>query len=258
MKYANFVAWSGGLSLALFVGMLVFLEVGRRFGLHRTSRDGAAARTGVGVVDGTVYGLLGLLLGFVFSGAAGRFDARRTVIADEANAISTAWLRIDVLPAESQPAIREGFRTYVDLVLAAYSNPIPDDRFTTPPAMIRAEKDIWSRTVAACLTPEGEKARMLVIPAVNEMFDAVERERVARRMHPPRVIFLMLGIMALAAALFGGYALSSSPKRNWMYIVGVAATISVAVYVILELEYPRLGLVRVEAIELRQLRASMN
>jgi hypothetical protein len=258
VKYSHFIAWSAGVALALFVAMLVFLELGRRFGLHRAQKDGAGARTGVGVVDGTVYGLLGLLLGFVFSGAAGRFDDRRVLIAQEASAISTAWLRIDALPPEPQLAIRAGFRSYVDALLATYSPEVLGDPFDHSAELIRAEKDIWARSIAACMSPEGEKARMLLLPAVNEMFDAVDRERAARRMDPPPVIFLMLGVMALAAALFGGYALSSSPTRNWMYIIGVAATISSAVYVILELEYPRLGLVQVDAVELARLRAMMN
>jgi hypothetical protein len=258
VKYSNFVAWSVGLSAALFVAMLVGLELGRRFGLHRSRKHGEAARSGVGVVDGTVYGLLGLLLGFVFSGAAGRFDARRALVAAEANAISTAWLRIDILPRDSQTVIRAAFRRYVDAVLATYTNPVPGELAAPSAELMQAEREIWNKSVAACLTPEGEKARMLFLPSVNEMFDAVEHERVARRAHPPGVIFLMLGVMSLAASIFGGYALSSSPTRNWMYLLGVAATISVAVYVILELEYPRLGFVQVSARDLAHLRASMN
>jgi hypothetical protein len=254
----SFVAWSVGISVALFFGMLVCLELGRRFGLRQVRKNGAAARTGVGVVDGTVYGLLGLLLGFVFSGAAGRFDARRALIADEANNISTAWLRIDVLPAELQPAIRAGFRNYVDAIVATYATEIPDDPYEATPEMVRAERDIWSKGVAACLTPGGEKARMLLLPAINEMFDAVEREHAARRMHPPHLIYSMLGLMALAASLFGGYGLSSAPTRNWMYVIGVSATIAAAVYVIIELEYPRLGWVQVDATQLTQLRKTMN
>ena len=258
MILSNFVVWSSGIAIALFITMLVFLEVGRRLGLYRSQKDGAAARTGVGVVDGTVYGLLGLLLGFAFSGAAGRFDVRRGLIAEEVSAISTAWLRIDLVPAEAQPAIRAGFRSYVDALVATFSSRIPPDPFAPSSEIMRTEKDIWTRSVAACMTPEGEKARMLLLPSVNEMFDAVDRERLARRMHPPPVIFVMLASMSIAAALFGGYALSSAPKRNWMYIVGVAGTVSLATYVILELEYPRLGLVQIDAVDLVQLRATMN
>jgi hypothetical protein len=100
---------------------------------------------------------------------------------------------------------------------------------------------------------------MLLLPSLNELFGAVEKERMARRMHPPPVIFAMLGIAALAAALFAGYGLASSTTRSWIYMVGIAATVAIAVYVILELEYPRLGLARVTDMDqtLVELRATM-
>jgi hypothetical protein len=82
----------------------------------------------------------------------------------------------------------------------------------------------------------------------------------ARRIHPPSVIFVMLGVAALASAIFAGYGIASGSTRNWMYMVGIAATIAAATYVILELEYPRLGLFRINAMDqaLTELRATMN
>ena len=113
--------------------------------------------------------------------------------------------------------------------------------------------------MAACLGPGGEPSRMLVLPALNEMFGAVEKELLARRMHPPMMIFIMLSIAALAGALFAGYGMASGATRNWTYILGFAATVSIAAYVIIELEFPRLGFVRVDAFDqaLVDLRARM-
>ena len=88
----------------LFVGMLVLLDVGRRIGRRRLQLDAEGARAGVGVIEGSVFGLLGLLLAFTFSGAASRFDERRQLIVQEVHAIGTAWLRIDMLPPEARPA----------------------------------------------------------------------------------------------------------------------------------------------------------
>jgi hypothetical protein len=70
----------------------------------------------------------------------------------------------------------------------------------------------------------------------------------------------MLGVAALAAALFAGYGMATSPRHNWMYVIGVAATISVATFVILELESSRLGLIRIDSIDqtLVELRATMS
>src|SRR5262245_47987101 len=94
--------WFAG---GLFLGMVLLLEVGRRLGQRRQSLDAEGGRAGLGAVEGAVFALMGLLIAFTFSGAAARFDSRRQLIVDEANAIGTAWLRLDLLPASAQPAL---------------------------------------------------------------------------------------------------------------------------------------------------------
>ena len=258
--HLEFALLTVGIAVALFVVLLLLLDVGWRLGLRQVRKRGAEAQAGVGIVDGSVYALLALLVGFAFSGAATRFDHRRELIANEADAAGTAWQRADLLPAEQQVIIHDGFRRYLDALIQWYS---ADDAATSlvhqPAAVTLAQDNLWSRSVAACLTTGGEPARMLLLPALNELFGAVEKERMARRMHPPSVIFAMLAITALAAALFAGYGLASSTTRNWIYMIGIAATVSIAVYVILELEYPRLGFFRVTGMDqtLVELRATM-
>jgi hypothetical protein len=255
-----FALVSASLAISLFLGMLLFLEIGRRLGVRRAAERGPAAKAGVGVVDGAVYGLLALLIGFMFSGAAERFDRRRQIVAQQENAASTAWLRVDVLPPDQQVAIRAGFRRYMDELIAYYAEHASSQvLLEAPPGLTTAERDLWRAAIAACKTPGGEPARMLLLPALNEMFDAVDMERMARRIHPPLVIYVMLGIAALATALFAGYGMASGPTRNTIYMIGIAATISIATYVIIELEYPRVGLFRVSSMDqvLVQLRASM-
>lgn len=95
---------------ALFFGMMLFLETGRRIGVRRRAQDPEGAGAGTGAVEGAVFALLGLLVAFTFSGAASRFDARRALVAEEANAIGTAYLRVDLVPANAQPALRDLFR----------------------------------------------------------------------------------------------------------------------------------------------------
>jgi hypothetical protein len=241
--------------------MLLFFEVGRRLGIRQVAKLGDAARAGIGGIDSAVYALLALLLGFTFSGAAGRFDHRKELISTEANAMSTAWQRIATLPAERQPQIRADFRRFMDGVIASYRAPVgsPDEARALA-AADRAQEDLWTRSVAACLSPDGEKARMLLLPSLNEMFDVVDEERIARRIHPPPVIYVMLAMSAFAAALFGGYSMSNAQKRNWLVIGGVSATIALSVFLILELEAPRVGFVKVNAFDdvLVELRRQMN
>ena len=249
-----------GIALAIFVALIVFLEIGWRIGIRATAKRGEGARSGVGVVDSVVYSLLGLLIGFTFSGAAGRFDKRRELMVSEVNAIHTAWKRVDLLPVTAQEPLRVAFRRYVDALIASYGEEAGSKEERQHRAtVIAAQDEIWHRSWVSSFEPSGEKARMLLLPTVNLMFDAVNAERLAQRLHPPMIIYAMLALSALAGALFAGFAMSKTPTRSWMHIVGVAATLAIASYAILELESPRLGLVRAESIDraLVELRETM-
>lgn len=99
--------------------MILSLEFGRGIGMRQRSASPDAESLKIGVVNGTRFGLLSLLLAFTFAGAVGRFEARRQLIATETNAIATAYLRIDLLPTSAQPQLREDFRNYVEARIAA-------------------------------------------------------------------------------------------------------------------------------------------
>jgi hypothetical protein len=115
----------GAIAVGLFIGMLICLNIGYWFGRRQLARNPEAAKGGTGTLDAAVFGLLGLILAFSFGGAAARYDARRQLIVEEANAIGTAWLRIDLLPSETRPAIRDRFRRYLDSRLLVYAK-LPD------------------------------------------------------------------------------------------------------------------------------------
>jgi hypothetical protein len=244
----------------LFLGMLGIHEIGRRLGLRRIARDPEGATKGVGAIEGAVFALLGLLVAFTFSGAAARFDTRRQLIVEEANAIGTAWLRLDLLPPGEQTPLRALFRSYLDSRLDAYRS-IPD-REAVHRALARGAElqgEIWTRAVAACQTPEGHKAIVVVLPALNAMIDITTTRTMAARMHPPAVIYALLIGLGLISALFTGYAVAGGRRRPWAHAVGFSLAIAITVYVILDLEFPRLGLIRVDAADqvLHELRESM-
>src|ERR1043165_5018975 len=118
-------AFGGVIAVAMFLGILVALRLGRWIGRRSIARHGAAGLSNVSSLETAVFALLGLLIAFTFSGALTRFDARRAQAVDEANAIGTAWLRVDLLPAAAQPRMRELMRSYVDARIATYGR-LPD------------------------------------------------------------------------------------------------------------------------------------
>jgi hypothetical protein len=87
---------------------------------------------------------------------------------------------------------------------------------------------------------------MLVLGALNEMMDITGIRAMATRSHPPAVVFLLLVAMSLVCALLVGYATSQNTARSWLHTVTFAAVVSLTVYVIIDLEFPRVGLIRVD------------
>jgi hypothetical protein len=244
----NITLIATSVAAGLFGGMLILTELGRRIGAARLARDSDGLAKGVGVVEGAVFGLLGLLLAFTFSGAASRFEARRHLVTSEANAIGTAYLRVDLLPPDAQPEIRDVFRRYVDLRASAYRG--SKDFAATQARLdegVRLQGEIWTKALAACRRPEApQQAAILLLPALNEMIDITTTRVMATRNHPPLIVFLMLGGLSLVGALLVGYGMSGNKERSWLHTAAFALVMALAIYVILDLEFPRLGMIRVD------------
>jgi hypothetical protein len=252
------------ISLALFAGMLFLLDIGRRIGLRKLAADPDGAHIGTGTVDGAVFALLGLLIAFTFSGAASRFDERRNLIVQESNDIGTAYLRVNLMPDSAQPAMRDLFRRYLDsrieMYRAFHDTGNVEAAAATYDRSTRLQGEMWSHAVAAART-EGASpgATMLLLPALNQMFDIASTRMLASRMHPPLVIFAMLFGLALVGAVLAGYGMAGSKTRSWIHMMGFAAVMAGAVNVIIDLEYPRMGLIRVDSFDQArvELRAGM-
>jgi len=248
------------LTTALFVGMLINFEVGRRIGVARLKREPEGLTKGAGAAEGAVFALLGLLMAFTFSGAASRFEARRFYIDAEANAIGTAYLRIDLLPQEAQAPLRDLFRRYADNRATVYQGSDIDAMKAKLAEGAALQMEIWKQAMAACQLPgASSQATMLMIPALNEMIDITATRVTATANHPPAIIYLLLVTLSLVGALLVGYGTSPNKDRSLLHQGTFALVTSLAIYVIVDLEYPRLGLIRVDAADqaLLDVRASM-
>ena len=250
-----------GLAVGLFTSMLLAIEFGRRLGVKNQQDGQKSDNTAAGLIDGAIFGLMGLLIAFTFSGAASRLDHRRDLVISEANAIGTAYLRLNLLPADSQQPLRDLFKQYLDARLEAFQK-LPD-MAAAEAGLLRANKlqsQIWPMAVEACQASGSVPATTLLLAALNEMFDmATLRTATSRVMHPPAVIFAMLIVLALLSSFLAGYSMGNNPDSNRFHAFGFAAIVAVTVYVILDIEYPRAGFIRVDAVDqvLIDLRNSM-
>jgi hypothetical protein len=230
----------------LFLAIVLSAEIGRRIGKWR--RQGLAEPwPGTAAVDAAIFALFGLLLAFAFSSAAARFDHRRDMIVAEANDISTAYLRIDLAPAVAQPALRDAFRRYVDSRVNAYRRGIDFEDFKAGlEASEEIQQEIWSLAVAAGRMPEAHPSlNMLLLPALNQMIDITTTRAMATVSHPPAIIYVLLFALALICALIAGHGMAAARSRSSFHMVGFAAILTITLYVIVDLEFPRLGFIQV-------------
>ncbi len=232
-----------------FIGMLVFFELGRKIGLARLKKDPSGLASGISASEGVVFALLGLLIAFTFNGAASRFEDRRHLIVEEANDIGTAYLRIDLLAAEDQPALRELFKRYTDQRLKTYREIFDITSIEANQAAATAmQQDIWRAAITAGKNPSASAdATKLLLPALNAMIDITTTRSVASRNHPPVVIYFLLFGFSLIAALLIGYGTSTNTDRVWLHKIAFALVITLTSYIIIDMEYPRLGLIRIDA-----------
>jgi hypothetical protein len=195
-----------------------------------------------------VFGLLGLIVAFSFSGAVSRFDERRELTVEEANAIGTAYLRLDLLPDQAQPAARDSMRKYLESRIRFYGV-LPDEDAAKAELDVtkQLQATLWAQALAG--SRDSQPAMMLVLPAFNQMFDIVTSRTMAIFLHPPLVIFGMMFGLSLVASGLAGYGMARAESYDWLRIGAFAAATAFAFHVIIDIEFPRAGLIRVDAFD---------
>lgn len=238
------------LALASFLGILAMLEWGRILGKRALALDGEAARVGASAIEGSVYALTGLLIAFTFSGAAQRFDQRRGLVVQETNDVGTAWLRVDTLPPETQEPVRALFRDYLDSRIATYRAAPDLEAVKVGMARTNAlQGQLWAKAVASCRLVESTAPCVLLLPALNAMFDTSTTRTAAIMMHPPWVIYGMLWLFVLVSSVLAGHAMAGMRHRGLLHTVVYAAIMGAILYVIGDIEMPRMGLIRVDSFD---------
>jgi hypothetical protein len=238
--------WTISIGLGLFFAMLLCLDLGFR-AARWTHANPDDISEGVGTIEAAVFALLGLLLGFSFSGGTERLETRRALIVQEANAIGTAYLRLDLLQPDDQGPLRDLFRQYLDARIGAYAK-LPDttaaDREFTRATEI--QKQIWIRGVRASESAPNTVAERLVLPALNDMIDVTTSRTIALFTNLPGLIFgLVIGVSLLSGVL-AGWAMAKRRQRSWIHMVLYAGTVAITVYTVADLDSPRSGLIRLD------------
>jgi hypothetical protein len=240
---------------ASLVIILLSAEIGHRIGYVRSRRAEHEKEPTVGGIVAAELGLLAFLLAFTFGLAASRFEARRETLLNEANAIGTSYLRAEMLPEPQRTEIQKYLREYVDARLGAVEE-------GTLEAGIRRSSELhdqmWKAAVAATADNPRSVPIGLFVQSLNEVID----------LHAKRV-FLVIGsrvpilvwfvLLTVAIFSFGsmGYHSGLTGARRSPLVVPLALTFAIVMWLVVDLERPQEGLLRVSQKPMMELRTAM-
>jgi len=254
----NFLDQFSSLTIALVVFFLVMLSfyIGIRLRKY-TEKKRSVEDKSIGPLEGSLLGLLALLLSFTFSMSSSRHDKRINIIVEEANDIGTAVLRADLYPDSIRNEFRKDFKKYIEARMDFFEAGSNLNKITDAldkGALI--QKTLWKRATDLGRDKDNLHRTAQMIPALNAMFDIVTTRNAANVAKVPQLIIYLLFILCFLSAFMMGYAVGKKP--DWIVITCFALTIVMTIYLILDLDRPRRGIITMkdmnaEIIRLREM-----
>lgn len=222
--------------------VLLSIEVGFRLGRRRRRATEEEREAPVGAIVAAILGLLGFVLAFTYSIAASRFDARRTIIVDEANAIGTTYLRAGFLEDDRPARVRTLLKEYVAERLRAAETGDADRLLHRSGDLHHA---LWGEAEAAAKAAPNSFPVALFIQALNETIDIhSSRVLVSLQSRIPIVLWETIFVVTILTMLGVGYFAGLTRSRRSPAIIVLALTFSTLLYLVADLDRPREGMIR--------------
>lgn len=241
----------------LLVALVLAIEIGYRIGRYVGNDASDATKAQINAIQASLLGVLALLLGFTFSLSLQRFDSRSQAVVAEANAIGTALLRAELLPDSVSQRSRSGLGDYVDLRIAAGAISLDRqvEREETLASIVELQNSLWAVAAEAAREDPNPVRSGLYIQALNDAIDAYGERNAALNRHVPEVVlFLLFGTFGLTACLVG-YSSGVSGHRATFPTYILTLLISFLVFIIIDLDRPRRGLIEVSQQSMLDLKA---
>jgi hypothetical protein len=231
-----------GVFVLIVVVTLVFYEAGFRLGRWwqiRTPGDQEAT----GLLVGSILTLIAFLLAVTMSMASDRFDTRRGLVLEEANAIGTAFLRAGYLPEPARTEVRTRLQEYAPLRVST------DDRDELQAKIDRSvvlQNEIWAMSEELARTTDQGDLVSLYLDSINEVIDLHESRVVAGvYARVPETILLLLLVGSALTLGMVGYSAGLTLRRGVLSAIVLAFTLGAVLTLVLDIDRPRDGFLQV-------------
>lgn len=243
--------------LASFIAIFALSEAGFQLGRRRESA--ADGKDPSWLIEGTAFTLLALLLGFSFSMALGRFDARRGTFLREANAIATTFLRTQLLDARTAAAIRDDLRAYIEERLDfARADAAPQQRITADRDSEGLQRKMWTAAMRVARQDPHSTTVPLFVASLNDTINLSIEERAVLTNHIPDVVIIWLLSIALIASAMMGYGFGKEGRHAPIFKAVFAAMVALVLGLILDLDRPQRGIIRVNLAAMQRVQQLMD
>ena len=224
--------------------MVMACETGYALGLRSRAADKTKAM--VPTIAASILALFGLLLGFTMSMSVSRYDSRRRLVLEEANALMAAYRRAQALPAPENTELQQLLRQYVDNRLLVSENALdPRTLQQGKEEDARLQGELWSRAAAlAQRNPQSIPAGLLV-ESLDNAFGLENSRWIGFVAHLPEGVIYVNALMGLVAALMVGYDFGITGHRHLLSEALVIISIVMVLTLIVELDHPHSGVIRV-------------
>ena len=211
-------------------------------------------RSDLNAIQASVLGLLGLLLGFSFSMAVSRYDTRKQLEIDEANAIGTTWLRTSTLDDPARSSARDLLRNYIHVRSTFVTDAAPDAAADTAQRTAQLQSELWT-VASGAANQHPDPIHALFLSTLNDTIDLSERRTAALENRIPGMAWIMLVFMASVASFLTGLSLTS---RARLLLAILPIVVGAALTLILDLDTARSGFVTVEQQSILRLRQQID
>jgi hypothetical protein len=238
--------------LFTFIGLLLSLRLGVFLGKKQNlDKD---SREDFNIVLGGTLTLLGLIIGFTFSMAVSRYDLRKSHEEDEANAIGTEFLRVEVLPAADGPKIQDQLKKYLELRIAFYKarDSVQLEQINQDTERLQAE--LWSATRKSA-TAQPTALSALSVSGMNDVLNTQGYTQAAWLNRIPYAAWLLMVAIAFLSSLLIGIG---AHKINISFSLALPLVTAIAFFLIADLDSPRGGLIRLHPENLASLSGQLN
>ncbi len=228
-----------------FAAMLAGAELGYRVGRKFATDIPENTKSQISTVEAAILGVLALLLGFTMSMAVSRFEARKQLVLEEADAIGTSLLRAQLLPAAARLEITGLLHQYVDVRLeyGIAGSDLP--RLEALNAQTtRLQTELWSRATYYAQQNPNPVTVGLLLQSLNQTFDVGEARWMAFQNQVPESVIYINAVVGLLSAILVGYSFGGSGRRNFFSTGVMVLSITLVLAVIIDLDRPRSGFIR--------------